>query len=171
MATVIIPFRVDDPKRRLAPLPDDARRQLAWAMFVDVWCACSVIAEPVLAGLPHSQEEAVVESLRHLYGPVAIVNADLPCAQPADIRALIDAAPALVAAPDGTTNALSLSSPDGFRPVYGPGSAERFRELGLADLELPNLAHDVDTLDDLERVADRVGTRTREVLDSLRVLE
>src|SRR5919201_5135327 len=98
MATVIIPFRVDDPKRRLSPLPDDARRQLAWAMFVDVWCACSVIAEPVLAGLPHSQEEAVVESLRHLYGPVAIVNADLPCAQPADIRALIDAAPALVAA-------------------------------------------------------------------------
>jgi 2-phospho-L-lactate guanylyltransferase (CobY/MobA/RfbA family) len=170
MATVIIPFRVDDPKRRLAPLPAEARREIAWAMFVDVWCACSVVAEPVLAGLPGSQQEAVLESLRHLYGPIAIVNADLPCAHPTDIQALLEAAPAYVAAADGTTNALSLPGPEWFRPLYGPGSAARFRELGLRELQLPNLADDVDTVDDLERVGDRIGTRTREALDALRVL-
>jgi 2-phospho-L-lactate guanylyltransferase (CobY/MobA/RfbA family) len=171
MATVIIPFRADDPKRRLAPLSEETRRELAWAMFVDVWSACSLVAEPVLAGMPASQEDAVVEALQHVRGPVAIVNADLPCATPADVEALLYSAPALVAAEDGTTNALSLPGPEIFRPLYGPGSAERFRALGLDPLELPNLVDDVDTTADLERVIDRVGPRTRATLEALRVLE
>ena len=65
---------------------------------------------------------------------------------------------ALVGAPDGTTNALSLPSPDAFAPLYGAGSAARFAEhaaaLGLAvvSVTVPNLADDVDTLDDLRRL-------------------
>ncbi len=81
--------------------------------------------------------------------PVVVVNADLPRATPADLDALIAAAPALVAADDGTTNALSLTDPAAFRPLYGPGSARRFEATGLRRVELPNLAADVDTLADL----------------------
>ena len=171
MGTVIIPFRADDPKRRLFELSEHERRELAWAMFVDVWCASALVAEPVLAGMPADHGDAVVEALRHVQGPVAIVNADLPCATPADIETLMYAAPALVAAADGTTNALSIPDPAMFQPLYGPGSAARFRALGLDPLDLPNLVDDVDTFADLERITDRVGPRTREALESLRVLE
>ena len=75
------------------------------------------------------------------------------------------AAPALVAAPDGTTNALALPDPSSFRPLYGAGSAARFAALGLAPLDRPNLADDVDTLDDLERIAGRLGPCTRAAVE------
>ena len=59
-------------------------------------------------------------------GGSLVVNADLPCVVPQDLRALLAATPAgalgLVEALDGTTNALSLPSPDAFAPLYGPGS-------------------------------------------------
>jgi 2-phospho-L-lactate guanylyltransferase (CobY/MobA/RfbA family) len=82
---------------------------------------------------------------------------------------------ALAEAPDGTTNALSLSAPDAFAPVYGSGSAARFHaraaELGIgsATAEIPNLVDDVDTVDDLARLASRCGTRTRASLADRRV--
>jgi 2-phospho-L-lactate guanylyltransferase (CobY/MobA/RfbA family) len=100
---------------------------------------------------------------------VAVVNADLACAQPADVAALLAEAPALVAADDGTTNALSLLDAADFRPLYGAGSAARFEAAGLRPCRLPSLVEDVDTLADLERLADRVGPATREVLETLRV--
>ena len=48
-----------------------------------------------------------------------------------------------------------------FQPLYGPGSAARFRAhavalgLFLHDLDLPNLRDDVDTAEDLERLGPR----------------
>jgi 2-phospho-L-lactate guanylyltransferase (CobY/MobA/RfbA family) len=104
---------------------------------------------------------------------VLVVNADLPCAVPADLRALLAAIPphglALVEALDGTTNALGLSSPDVFEPLYGPDSANRFRALGVETVSVvvPNLAEDVDTMADLERLQLRCGPRTQSVLASL----
>ena len=72
---------------------------------------------------------------------------------------------ALVAAADGTTNALALLDADDFRPLYGPGSAARFeRELGARRLELPGLRDDVDTVDDLDALAGRTGPRTHAAL-------
>ena len=69
---------------------------------------------------------------------------------------------ALAPAADGTTNALGLSDPRLFRPLYGPGSAERFRTLGdAAMVEVPSLVDDVDTLEDLMRLEERVGPRTQ----------
>jgi 2-phospho-L-lactate guanylyltransferase len=103
---------------------------------------------------------------------VLVVNADLPCATEADVRALAAALPdqgvALVEAADGTTNALALSSGDLFRPLYGPGSAARFRALGAVAASIPNLRDDVDTVDDLERLHDRLGRHTRAALNDLK---
>ncbi len=77
---------------------------------------------------------------------------------------------ALVAAADGTTNALALASRELFAPLYGPGSEERFREHAVAQgveyvaATIPNLAADVDTLADLDRLELPVGPRTLSVL-------
>ena len=168
MATIVIPFRRAPGKTRLEPLPAEARAELAVAMLADVRAACAAVAPTLLAEAPRGQAAAVAAALRGVRGPVAIVNADLPCATRSDLERLLAATPALVAAADGTTNALAFEDPRAFRPLFGPGSAERFAGLGLVELDLPNLADDVDTLADLERLADRVGPRTRVVLESLR---
>ncbi|HEY6031312.1 MAG TPA: hypothetical protein VIU44_12135, partial [Gaiellaceae bacterium] len=89
-----------------------------------------------------------------------------------DLYALLGALPpggvALAEATDGTTNALALASPTLFEPLYGPGSAARFRALGrsqaAAAVPIPNLIDDVDTLDDLRRLQPRLGPRTAEAL-------
>ena len=54
-----------------------------------------------------------------------------------------------------------------FQPLYGPGSAARFRAhaprsgSSSTSSTCPNLRDDVDTAADLERVGGRAGTRTR----------
>ena len=100
------------------------------------------------------------------------MNADLPCVGTRDLLALAGAVPegglALAAADDGTTNALALSAAELFRPLYGEGSADRFAALATSlRLDAPNLVDDLDTLDDLERLRDRLGVHTRRVLASL----
>jgi 2-phospho-L-lactate guanylyltransferase len=125
------------------------------------------------------QGEAVTAGLvRAGEGSVIVVNADLPCATSRDLFALLGAMPAggmaLVRARDGTTNALALAAGWLFSPVYGPGSADRFAEratrLGVeaVEVDLPNLADDVDDLGDVERIEDRVGRRTAAALAELR---
>jgi 2-phospho-L-lactate guanylyltransferase len=126
----------------------------------------------------HGQGAAVQAALRGFDpGAILIVNADVPCVVPDDLRALLAATPAggiaLVEARDGTTNALSVSAPEAFAPLYGPGSAARFRahaeSLGLTSVSVavPNLADDVDTLEDLQRLQLRVGPRSQACLSSL----
>ena len=105
--------------------------------------------------------------------PFLVVNADLPCVTARDLLALAGAVPddglALVAAADGTTNALALSSPQLFAPLYGPGSAARFAALAPSRaLEVPNLIDDVDTVADLERLCGRLGPKTHHALKRLR---
>jgi 2-phospho-L-lactate guanylyltransferase len=110
-------------------------------------------------------------------GAMLVVNSDLPCAVPDDLRALLAATPAggmaLVEALDGTTNALSISAAETFAPMYGRDSAARFRaharDLGLdsVSVAIPNLADDVDTLDDLNRLHLRLGPLTQAALAEL----
>src|SRR5919204_1491207 len=155
MATFVIPHRVNG-KTRLG----DSR--LAQAMLDDVKDAA---AGAVLVDAAGGQGPALAAALADLHGPVTIVNSDLPCVTSAELEELSAAAPALVAADDGTTNALALRDARDFEPLYGAGSAARFEQrLGARRLELPGLRDDVDTWDDLERVRERVGRHTRAYL-------
>ena len=126
------------------------------------------------------QGPAVASALADLDpGAILIVNADVPCVLPDDLRALLAATPAagiaLVEAVDGTTNALSISAPEVFAPLYGPDSAARFRararDLGLEPVSaaIPNLADDIDTVEDLRRLHLRLGPRSQMALATLPV--
>src|SRR6188508_1420416 len=155
MATFVIPYRVNG-KTRLG----DGR--LSRAMLADVRDAAG---EAIVVDTPGGQSVAVAAALEQLDGPVTIVNSDLPCVTAAELAELTAAAPALVAATDGTTNALALRDARDFEPLYGDGSAARFESrLGATRLDLPGLRDDVDTWDDLERVRGRVGEHTRAYL-------
>ena len=183
MPTVIVPFAGAAGKTRLLA-PERVRRALALAMLGDVLDACVATGPAVVvtsdaeaAALARElgvearadpgggQGAAVAAALASVDGPALVVNADLPCVVADDLQALLAAAAAgaaLVEAADGTTNALALALPSAFAPLYGPGSAARFRTLlDAVSVDLPGLADDVDTLDDLRRLAVRCGPRTR----------
>ena len=196
MATVVIPFAGAEGKTRLHD-SSRIRRTLAHAMFCDVLAACVVVGDTrvvtpdeegataareagaeVVADPGGGQGAAVQAGLEGIEpGGILVVNADLPSAVPHDLRSLLAATPAgclsLVEALDGTTNALSLPSADAFAPLYGPSSSDRFREhaasLGLeaVSVALPNLADDVDTMEDLKRLQLRAGPRTQACLADL----
>jgi 2-phospho-L-lactate guanylyltransferase len=194
MATVVVPFRGTDPKRRLAAVVEADRMRLAQAMLADVLAAAIPLGDvlvvtsatpPLPSGIRrvadprHGQGAAVRAALdaavaAGLPAPYVVVNADLPAATARDLLALAGAVPegglALVAAADGTTNALALADARLFEPVYGPGSAGRFAALaGSIRLDAPNLIDDVDTFDDLARLGERLGEHTRRVLATLRL--
>ena len=196
LATVVIPFAGAEGKTRLHP-SRRIRRALARAMFCDVLAACAAVgrtrvvtpdAEAAAAALEAGAEavpdpgggqgaavQAGLEGIER--GGILVVNADVPCVVPHDLRSLLAATPAgclaLVEALDGTTNALSLPTAEAFAPLYGPGSSDRFREhaasLGLEAVSavLPNLADDVDTMEDLTRLQLRAGPRTQACLTQL----
>src|SRR6185437_1304748 len=147
MSTVIVPFRRENAKTRLAPLPDEARGALATAMLADVLAAADAVGRVTLLAPEADQGEAVELALRKVdSGPILVVNADLPCAEPRDLLA----------------------------PLYGPASAGRFRAraerlgVAVATVEIPNLVDDVDTVDDLERLESRLGPHSAAALGELR---
>ncbi|MGH3079778.1 MAG: 2-phospho-L-lactate guanylyltransferase [Gaiellaceae bacterium] len=178
MASVIVPFRAESAKSRLEPLDEEARSELAHRMLANVITAATVVGPTILVTEPDAscaravaaehgatvvddpgdgQGAAVSAGLAGVSEwPVLVVNADLPDVQPRDLLALLGTLPAngiaIAPARDGTTNALALAKPGLFEPLYGRGSAARFRahakELGVevAELNAPALARDVDTL-------------------------
>jgi 2-phospho-L-lactate guanylyltransferase (CobY/MobA/RfbA family) len=79
---------------------------------------------------------------------VAVLASDLPHVTASDVLELVaHARPlALVAAADGTTNAIAACPPTAFHPSYGPGSAARH---GGTRLRLAGIERDVDTPSDL----------------------
>jgi 2-phospho-L-lactate guanylyltransferase len=192
MATVVVPFRSSDPKRRLAAVAERDRVRLAHAMLADVLAAACPLGEVLVVTAeapslpvgarhvpdPHRGQGAAVRLALDaavaaaLPAPFVVVNADVPCATTRDLLALAGAVPehglALVAAADGTTNALALYDEVLFEPLYGPGSADRFAALAPSTrLDAPNLMDDVDTPGDLARLEGRVGEHTRRVLATL----
>jgi len=176
MPVVVVPYRGDSKRR----LPASLRAAAAVAMLGDVVAAAIQVGSVVvvtddlsvvprgasgLADPGEGQGAAVAAGLALVEGHALVVNADLPCATADAIRRLAEAGLALVEAPDGTTNALSLPDPSVFAPLYGPGSAARFRaHAPFATVAIPELEADVDSGEDLERLASRLGARTRALL-------
>lgn len=191
MTTVVVPFRGSDSKRRLDPVPEPGRVLLAEAMLADVLHAALAVGTVLVVATeapalpdgvelvpdPRRGQGAAVQAALEAAplspaGAYLVVNADLPCATPRDLLTLAGAIPegglALAVAADGTTNALGFADVSVFEPLYGPGSAERFAALAPSRVvDAPNLIDDVDTLDDLLRVAPRVGPHTLRVLRAL----
>ena len=176
MPTIVVPYR-GDAKRRLS---SSLRAAAAVAMLGDVVEAALQVG-PVLVVtdddvvVPAEAEvvpdpaaglgAAVATALARVEGHALVVNADLPCATPDALRELAAAGLALVEARDGTTNALSLPDPGRFAPLYGAGSAARFRaHAPFVTARVAELEEDVDSDDDLERLALQVGPRTRALL-------
>jgi 2-phospho-L-lactate guanylyltransferase len=199
MAVMVVPFRGLAAKQRLTGLDLGTHRAVVLAMLADVLAAATTVGDTVVvtddddgrrvaaeAGARvvddpgGGQSAAVAAALVPLENDaVLIVNADVPCALPQDLRALLAATPlggiALVASADGRTNALSLPAPNLFEPLYGPRSAERFqraahgRGLETVAVAIPNLADDVDTHEDLDRLQFRAGPQTQAALHGLRL--
>jgi 2-phospho-L-lactate guanylyltransferase len=196
MTQIVVPFRGASGKQRL-DAPDPVRTKLALAMLGDVLTACvatgrtfvvtgdtaaRALAEELGAEAVDDpgggQGAAVAAGLERAdNGAVMVVNADVPCVVPHDLRTL--AGPAeldavgLVEAKDGTTNALVLPRASLFASLYGEGSANRFREhfdaegvLAVSTV-IPNLYDDVDTMDDLHRIGLRAGPRTQAALGQM----
>jgi 2-phospho-L-lactate/phosphoenolpyruvate guanylyltransferase len=117
---------------------------------------------------------------------VLMVPGDCPLLNPLELNDLLARAveaPAVLIIPDrhGTgTNALLLTPPDCLAPSFGPGSCQRHldhaRAAGIAGeiVDVPSLALDVDTADDLDTVATTLATthggaaHTRGMLAQLR---
>jgi len=199
MAQIVVPFRGESGKQRL-DAPDELRSTLALAMLGDVLTACVAAGRTILVTSDAAaraladelgaelvddpgagQGPAVAAALERVQdGPILVLNADLPCVVPHDVRTLAGAAElgalGLVEAEDGTTNALALPRASLFAPLYGPRSADRFRrhaeELGVVAVAaaIPNLADDVDTLEDLARIGFRAGPRTQTAIGLLATL-
>ena len=152
MTEIVIPFRGRSGKQRLEA-SDEARAKLSLAMLGDVLTAATAV------------------------GRTVVVNADVPCVVPHDLRTRAGAAElgaiGYVEAEDGTTNALALPEASHFAPLYGGGSAARFRdhaeELGVLAIScaIPNLSDDVDTMEDLRRIGLRAGPRTQAALGTV----
>jgi 2-phospho-L-lactate guanylyltransferase len=162
-------------KSRLAGvLDEDARGDLVLFLLRRVVTACLEAGLEVCVVSPDAEVHAAARALgadalddggldlsgsvelalqRHAGAPgIVVLAADLPHVTAADVRELIAHAQplALVAAADGTTNAIAASPPTAFRPSYGPGSAARH---GGTRLHLVGIERDVDTPGDLTLLA------------------
>jgi 2-phospho-L-lactate guanylyltransferase len=144
-----------------------------------------VVDDPEEAGQSAAAERGIDAALVRGAGRVLLVPGDCPALDPRDISRLLsrpEQPPYAVIVPDrhgSGTNALLLAPPGVVGPSFGAGSfarhAARARAAGatVKVCELPSLALDVDTPDDLaalraalERRPDGAA-RTRAVLDRL----
>jgi 2-phospho-L-lactate guanylyltransferase len=173
---IVIPYR-GDAKRRVS---SSLRAAVAVAMLGDVVEAALAVGRvlvvtddpaivpsgaEIVADPGAGQGAAVVAGLALVEGHALVMNADLPAATPAALTVLASSGLALVQASDGSTNALSLPDPSVFAPLYGPGSADRFRRHApFETVSIPELEADVDSDADLERIGLRLGARTRALL-------
>lgn len=146
----------------------------------------AVLADRDEDGHSEAASIGIRHALEHGFERALLVPGDTPLLDAGEVGALLreaaDDGTGVVVARDrhGTgTNALLLRPPTAIAPAFGPGSCERHRELArVAGVscrveEVPSLALDVDTPEDLDAVAaalDRcrgVGAMTRGALRQL----
>ena len=175
-AHVLVPLKRIDPKSRLAgALPLAERVRLMRGLLAGVVGAvrdAGVERVTVVTGLSlkgyevwHDRGLAWNDALATAIEEVvtaplaAIVSADLPSLRAEEVEELIRATPArgiaIARALDGGTNAVSMRPPGIVRTHFGElGSAAVHAGLGVDHviLDLPGLAFDVDTPEDLARM-------------------
>ena len=143
-----------------------------------------VLADTVQAGQSQAAHIGIRHALAHGFDRVALVPGDTPLLRPADLAGLLArSGPGVSVVPDrrGTgTNALVLTPPDAIDPSFGPESCAR--HVALAEVakvavridEVPTLALDVDTADDLAALAaelDRHRGQAQSTRGALRQLD
>ncbi len=196
MVTVVIPFAGAEGKTRLHA-SRRVRGALARAMLQDVLAACVAVgrvrvvtpdeegaAAAVEAGAevvadPGGGQGAAVQAGLESLDPdgILVVNADVPCVVPArpSLAAGRDARRLPGARRGARRNDERAQSPSGrgVRPAVRPEQRDRFRahaaSLGMeaVSVAVPNLADDVDTMEDLTRLQLRAGPRTQACLAEL----
>ena len=173
---VLVPLKRIDPKSRLAgALPLDERVRLMRGLLAGVVSAArdaGVDRVTVVTGLPLQEYEVwddrglpwndalAAATAEVVTAPlVAVISADLPLVRADDVEELLAATPergiAIARALDGGTNAVAMRPPGVVRTCFGePGSAALHAALGVphVDVDLPGLAFDVDTPEDLTRM-------------------
>ena len=99
-------------------------------------------------------------------GPVAVLLGDLPALDPLELEAVLAAAESMGRAfvPDreGSGTVLITSTTD-HAPAFGEGSAQRHRDAGYVEIDVPadsGLRRDVDTPEQLESLRGRLGKST-----------
>jgi 2-phospho-L-lactate guanylyltransferase len=181
-AHVLIPVkRLDGAKSRLAgALAPEERAELMLRLLDGVVAAVReagveritlVTPEPLsVPGVERFDDrglawnDALAAAMREVRAPVVtVVSADLPLLAAEEVAALIEATPerglAIARAHDGGTNGVSMRPPGAVRTCFGePQSAARHAELARAAglepvlVDLPGLAFDLDTPEDLARL-------------------
>jgi 2-phospho-L-lactate guanylyltransferase len=175
-AHVLVPLKATDPKSRLAgALLPEKRAQLMRSLLGSVVGAVreagvervTVVTEEPLdgydvwpdAGLPWNDALAAAAAEVVTAPLVAIVSADLPLLRADEVEDLLAATPArgiaIARALDGGTNAVAMRPPGLVSTHFGePGSAAVHAGLGVDHVvvDLPGLAFDVDTPEDLAKM-------------------
>ncbi len=175
-AHVLVPLKKIDPKSRLAeelPLADRVRLMRGLLRgVVEAVREAGVERVTIVTGLALKGYEvwpdrglpwndALAAAIDEIVTAplVAIVSADLPAVRAEEIEELLAATPArgiaIARALDGGTNAVSMRPPGIVRTRFGdPSSAAVHAGLGVDHvvLDLPGLAFDVDTPEDLARM-------------------
>ena len=175
-AHVLVPLKRIDPKSRLADeLPLEERVRLMRRLLAGVVGAvreAGVERVTVVTGLkPPGYEvwddrglpwnDALAGAIREIVTAplVAVISADLPLIRADEVEELLAATPArgiaIARALDGGTNAVAMRPPGVVRTRFGePGSAGVHAGLGVDHvvLDLPGLAFDVDTPEDLAKM-------------------
>ena len=172
-----VPFAVDTPKSRLAPVLTPAERQsFATAMLLDVLDALEAagFATTVLSTAPITDtrvtdratvtvdDRALTTAVNDRLAeetPVLVLMADLPLVEPADIRGLADSEADISIAPGlgGGTNALVVREPR-FRVDYHGASYLDHRQTAaeldatVETVDSRRLATDIDEPEDLAEV-------------------
>ena len=175
-AHVLVPLKRIDPKSRLADaLPLEERVRLMRGLLAGVVSAAREAGAErvtVVTGLPLKGYEvwddrglawndALAAAMTEVVTArlVAVISADLPLIRADEVEELLAATPkrgiAIARALDGGTNGVAMRPPGVVRTHFGePGSAVVHASLGVPHVvvDLPGLAFDVDTPDDLARM-------------------
>lgn len=133
----------------------------------------SVVEDPDDRGHDHAALLGIAEAVEsHEADRVLLIAGDCPALDPGELSALLARpapAPSVLVVPDRHgegTNALVLSPATVMAPSFGPGSCDRHLDLAARAgatgevVDVPSLAFDVDTGEDLEVLRELLGEAT-----------